>query len=309
MSKTVAIVGAGNVAKYFVEELRRDGKHNIIVISRAPREWFVNAGVELRISDYSTASILEHIQDAEVLVSLIHDNSSFYNEVHIAMLEACKLSKKCKQFIPSEMGGDIEKFPDHPGFYVPTHGAIRKVLEQQNEIEYTLFNIGWFMDYFVPADRTYMGSLPVIFPLDLKENTLRIAGTGDEPLSFTSARDVAKALVKLVDTKTPWEKYIYTSGETTTWHKVATLYEKIKGVKLAITYKSEEEVQKDINTHKDDSDPKLLWLGFMDMWNATGAAGVPTEKVHLHREKYFKGVHFRDITEFIKAAEGTTGAV
>jgi len=77
-----------------------------------------------------------------------------------------------------------------------------------------------------------------LFPLDLKENTLRIAGTGNETITFTAAREAAKALVKLIDTATPWEKYCYMSGETTTWHKVASLYESIKGVKLAVTYKA-----------------------------------------------------------------------
>lgn len=119
MSKTVAIAGAGNVAKFLVEELKKAGHNKIIVLSRAvcyfslyllgtycavkPRDWFVKAGVDLRITDYTTNSILSHIQDADVLVSLLHDNSSFYNEAHVAMLEACKLSPKCKHFIPSEM--------------------------------------------------------------------------------------------------------------------------------------------------------------------------------------------------------------
>jgi len=292
-----------------VEELNKAGNYKIIVLSRAPRDWFVARGVELRITDYTTESILSQIQDADVLVSLLHDNSQFYNEAHLAMIEACRLSKKCKRFIPSEMGGDIESFPQHPLFYVPTHGAIRKVLEQQTDLEYTLFNIGWFMDYFIPENRTYMTPLGVVFPLNLQENTLRIAGTGNEPISFTAARGAGKALVKLIETNKPWEKYIYVAGETTTWNKVVSLYERIKGVKLTVTYKSIDEVQRDIDVHKNDADPKLLWLAFMDMWNATGAAGVPTEKVNQHREKYFKDIHFRGIEDLIREAENTSNTV
>jgi nucleoside-diphosphate-sugar epimerase len=71
-------------------------------------------------------------------------------------------------------------------------------LAAQSEIEYTLFNIGWFMDYFIPTKNSYMKSIIPVWPLDLEKKTLRIAGTGEEKLSFTSARDAAKALVALV---------------------------------------------------------------------------------------------------------------
>jgi glutamyl-tRNA reductase len=36
-SKTVAIAGAGDVAKYLVEELLKEGRHKIVVLSRAVR--------------------------------------------------------------------------------------------------------------------------------------------------------------------------------------------------------------------------------------------------------------------------------
>ncbi len=35
MVKTVAIAGASDVAKYVVEELRKEGKHKVVVLSRA----------------------------------------------------------------------------------------------------------------------------------------------------------------------------------------------------------------------------------------------------------------------------------
>lgn len=106
------------------------------------------------------------------------------------------------------------------------------------------------------------------------------------------------------------------------------------GVKLTITYKSKVEVQHDIDVHSNDADPKLLWLAYMDMWNATGAAGVPagmclsllrlfctfhclfhtyaliiTDKVRQHREKYFKGIHFTTIEELIRKADSTDSSV
>jgi nucleoside-diphosphate-sugar epimerase len=220
------------------------------------------------------------------------------------MITACKTSPRCKRFIPSECGGDIEKYPQHPEFYIPTHGAIRKLLEEQNEIEYTLFNQGWFMDYFIPADRSYMKRILPVWPLDFEKETIRIPGTGEEPITFTSARDTGKALARLATSKIKWEKYIYVAGETTTWHNVVKLLEKIyPNKKLKITYKSLEELEQDRAKHLHDKDPTELWLAFMDLWNATGASAVPMNKVAEQRKKYFTDIHFSNIEEFIKTAE------
>jgi nucleoside-diphosphate-sugar epimerase len=303
---TVAVAGLGDVAKYVVEEFNAlSSSVKIVLLSRESRPWFnQQPNITFRLTDYSIASLTKHLADVDVLISLIHSNDHFYNDVHEAMIAACKASPRCKRFIPSECGGDIEKFPQHPEFYVPTHGAIRKLLEEQNEIEYTLFNQGWFMDYFIPGDRSYMKRILPVWPLDLEKETIRIPGTGEEPITFTSARDTGKALVRLATSNIKWEKYIYIAGETTTWHNVVKLIEKIyPDKKLKITYKSLEELEQDRAKHLYDEEPSELWLAFMDLWNATGASAVPMDKVEQQRQKYFTDIHFSNIEEFIRTAE------
>jgi nucleoside-diphosphate-sugar epimerase len=54
------------------------------------------------------------------------------------------------------------------------------------------------MDYFVPEKKSYMKALKGIWPLDLENWEAVIPGTGEERVGFTSARDVAKAFVKLI---------------------------------------------------------------------------------------------------------------
>jgi nucleoside-diphosphate-sugar epimerase len=303
---TIAVAGLGDVAKYVAEELNNlKLPLTIILLSRESRPWFdQQPNTIFRITDYSAASLTKHLDDVDVLISLIHSNDRFYNDAHEAMITACKASPRCKRFIPSECGGDIEKFPQHPEFYIPTHGAIRQLLEEQNEIEYTLFNQGWFMDYFIPANRSYLKRILPVWPLDLEKETIRIPGTGEEPIIFTSARDTGKALARLATTKTKWEKYTYIAGETTTWHQVVKLIEKIyPNKKLKITYKPIEELEQDRANHLHDKDPTELWLAFMDLWNATGASAVPMEKVEQQKKKYFDNIHFSNIEEFIKTAE------
>jgi swainsonine biosynthesis oxidoreductase SwnR len=123
--------------------------------------------------------------------------------LHRGFLNACSRSHHCKRFIPSEWAGDIEKYPHLPGAYGKTRAPFREILQQhqphgQGDVEWTLFNNGWFMDYFVGEDRSYMKYLPGEYPITLKTWDYVVRGTGDEPQSWTCGRDVAKAVAELL---------------------------------------------------------------------------------------------------------------
>ncbi|KAJ8081746.1 hypothetical protein PM082_007592 [Marasmius tenuissimus] len=222
-SQVVVIAGASDLAKYFVEELVAHGKRQIVLLSRAvsispnkrccrrthqfltqKRDWFSDRPeVTTHITDYSLESIqsILNTTKATVLFSFLHSNdTAMYNTAHSAMLEACKSSSTCKRFVPSEYGGNLETYPLLPRFYAPTHAEFRKELERNaGDVEWTLVNIGWFMDYFAPVGKSYMKPLHPVWPLNLEKWEVVILGTGDEPIAWTSARDVAKALVRLID--------------------------------------------------------------------------------------------------------------
>lgn len=304
--KTVAIAGAGDVAKYLVEELARTN-HRTVILSRANRDWFVNQQVEIRITDYTEASLTPLLKDVDVLISLLHDNSDFYNKAHLAMIAASNMSPRCKRFIPSECGGNIEDYPQHPLFYVPTHGAIREVLASQSDLEYTLFNLGWFMDYFIPSDKTYMKPLPGIWPLDLEQKTLRILGSGDEPVTFTAARDAARALTHLVDVP-DWPKYTYVAGETTTWNQVLRKMEKRFQTNFEVSRRSQDEIERSIDSF-DDGDISSLWLDYMDLWNATGAAGLPFDKTQQQKSTMFNKLKTMSIENLMDKAAASNSVV
>jgi nucleoside-diphosphate-sugar epimerase len=310
MSKTIVIAGAGDVAKYLIEELllvQKKYNYKIILLSRARRDWFTEKkNIEIRITDYTLESLEPLLKDVDVLITLLHDNSQFYVDAHVALIEACKRSPRCKRMIPSECGGDIEQFPNHPLFYVPTHVVVREILAQQTELEYTLFNLGWFMDYFIPENKSYMKRLPGVWPLD--ENSIRILGTGDEPVTFTSARNVAQAMVTLVQVD-KWEVYTYVEGETTTWNRVKEYLEKKTGKMLTVIHRPLADIQSALTRYANDSDKKELWLACMDLWNALGAAAVPQEKTRRQRQQYFADIDFYTIERLIDAAEKIDGVV
>ena len=305
---TVALAGAGDLAKYLVEELISSGKYNIIVLSRAERPWFMRPEVSLHVTDYSRESMLSILDDtsAIVLFSFLHSNDpAHYNVYHENMLSACTASKSCKRFVPSEYGGDIDHFPNLPRFYEPTHAAFREVLKQQSEVEWTLVNQGWFMDYFVPDEKTYMKNLYPIWPLNVSDGGWKatVLGSGDEKVAWTCARDVGKALVRLIETK-EWDRHIYLAGEISTWKEAIRILEEHKGRDFEKDSKSTEQIMANLAKHANDEDPtKGLWLAYMDEWNVTGASAPPRERVEEQKQKYFKGIHFRGVKEALKDAE------
>ncbi|KAL0062103.1 hypothetical protein AAF712_011030 [Marasmius tenuissimus] len=311
-SQVVVIAGASDLAKYFVEELVAHGKRQIVLLSRAKRDWFSDRPeVTTHITDYSLESIqsILNTTKATVLFSFLHSNdTAMYNTAHSAMLEACKSSSTCKRFVPSEYGGNLETYPLLPRFYAPTHAEFRKELERNaGDVEWTLVNIGWFMDYFAPVGKSYMKPLHPVWPLNLEKWEVVILGTGDEPIAWTSARDVAKALVRLIDCN-DWEKHTYLCGELGSWNKAIRQVEDYYGPRwgdgpMKKTRRSAAEVETALTEHASDEDPSSLWKAYMDEWNVTGASAVPWDIVMRQRERYFDGIGFRSIQQLMKDAE------
>ena len=71
------------------------------------------------------------------------------------------------------------------------------MLRAQTDVEWTLFNVGWLADYFLPAGKSFMAPIKDKFPIDVDGWSACIRGTGDEVQSWTAARDVGKAVVEL----------------------------------------------------------------------------------------------------------------
>ncbi|TRM66250.1 hypothetical protein BD626DRAFT_487180 [Schizophyllum amplum] len=302
--KTVAIAGAGDVAKFLVEELEHANAFNIIVLTRGERPWFSERpSVTVRLTDYTTDSVRAILDDTNAVIffSFIHDNSSFYVTAHEAFLAACRASRSCKRFVPSECGGDLDAHPDKPRFYISTHGAVREVLRTQDEVEWTSLNGGWFMDYVLPPEMSHMKCIVPVWPLDLKTGHVVVPGTGEEPIGLTAARDLARAAVKLVDAP-KWDPITYVCGENTTWNKLIQDVERFYKRKFEVSYLPIDEIKTALEVHKNDDDPSQLWKAFMDEWNYTGASALPWPKVEAQRRTLFPDVQFRTVRQLLEDA-------
>ena len=220
--QVIALCSVGSLGKYLCDELLTDGRYTFVVISRqvSPRlrelvsshllidavksnkgAFFEQRDIDVRTSDYSTDSVLQILNETNASTFISFNNSAdqTFVTLHCAFLEACHKSKNCKRFIPSEFAGNIDDFPLFPSFFRTSRVPFRQILEQQKSVEWTIFNNGWLMDYFLTEDKTYMPSIPDEFPIDPNNWKACIRGTGDQLQSFTSARDIAKALIMLLN--------------------------------------------------------------------------------------------------------------
>lgn len=160
------------------------------------------------MTDYSESSVLSVLEatGAKALISFLNFDNENNADFHLSLLSACHRSEFCKRFIPSEWAGNIDSLPHLPAFYNRTREPFRKELRSGKfpDVEWTLFNNGWLMDYFLPPNKTRVRPVPDFFPVDPSGWRAFIRGSGDEIQSWTCARDIAKAVVELLATADKW---------------------------------------------------------------------------------------------------------
>jgi nucleoside-diphosphate-sugar epimerase len=80
---------------------------------------------------------------------------------------------------------------------------------------------------------------------DLENKTATIVGNGNEKVSWTSGRDTAKAMEKLIRIpKGEWEPHIYVGGEISSWNEAMKVVEKFYGTLQSSSINVDIEFQK-----------------------------------------------------------------
>ncbi|KAG7395742.1 hypothetical protein PHYBOEH_003272 [Phytophthora boehmeriae] len=300
----VAVVGTGGFGKYFVDELTAAGLE-VVVLTRSHKAFLDNklGVVEQRITDYSSVpQLVELLTDCDALVSATSDlagNSSVAS--NLALIEACKQTPKCKRFIPSGYGSNVEDFREDSESSFRHEETVRDALKQQNELEWTAICIGWVMDYIVPSVNRYHPDLGPMFPLDLNTKTMTIPGTGNEVFSITSARDIAKAIAQLLKSPNKWRPYTYVQGVETTWLQLADIVRTAGGIPdLKVSFESIDEVRSTL-TKKTSFMSRLT--ADLKLTVPLGVLKFDQAKVQRDRDEFFPNIHFRTPEELLEAVK------
>jgi hypothetical protein len=102
-----------------------------------------------------------------------------------------------------------------------------KALEK-TDLEWTQFQNGYFMDYYgMPYVESNLK--PLTFVLDIAHKAASIPGTGNETMTFTYTKDLAKFVVAALDLQN-WTYPMVCYSDKSTWNKAVKLAEEYRGV-------------------------------------------------------------------------------
>ena len=97
----------------------------------------------------------------------------------------------------------------------------------KTDLEYTLFSIGFFMDYLaMPKFKSYL--TPIVVVLDIQNRCAGIPGSGNTPVIFTTTKDMGKFVVASVGLE-KWNKQSLIVGDRKSWNEVLAIAEKVTG--------------------------------------------------------------------------------
>ncbi|KAK6444207.1 phenylcoumaran benzylic ether reductase [Trichoderma asperellum] len=114
---------------------------------------------------------------------------------------------------------------------------------RQTDLEWTRFHVGYFLDYYgMPHIETHLPA-PFAFVFDIPNKMAAIPGTGDDLISLTYTRDVAKFVVKALDLP-KWEEETFCYSDKVTWNQVLKLAEEATGSKFNVVYEDLEKLEK-----------------------------------------------------------------
>ncbi|ODQ68894.1 hypothetical protein LIPSTDRAFT_76651 [Lipomyces starkeyi NRRL Y-11557] len=118
-------------------------------------------------------------------------------------------------------------------------------------LEYTRFVNGFFMDYWgMPHISSNLW--PYTWAIDVLNGKPAIPGSGEDILSLTYSVDVARFVVRSLDSEN-WPEYSIVVGDDVNFNQLLRLAEKVRGLKFDVSYDSVEKLRNGEATLLSDS--------------------------------------------------------
>ncbi|KAJ3547403.1 hypothetical protein NM208_g1534 [Fusarium decemcellulare] len=241
----VAIAGGtGGVGRTIADALRNEPAHKTIILTRGAQP---TNGIELGLPvievDYddieSLRAVLEH-HEVHTVISALAMHVIGVGESQLNLIKAADSSGPTKRFVTSTWAvrPSTEYLSQLPhGFqHIDAYAQLAEA-----ELEWTAFNLGWFLEYYgMPHVDTYIPQ--TTFVVDMANNRAAIPGDGEQAMTFTYSKDVAKYVVAALDLP-QWERDTYIIGDKMTWNKFVKLAQDAKGEEFIVVYDSIEKLR------------------------------------------------------------------
>ena len=102
------------------------------------------------------------------------------------------------------------------------------LLRQQPNLSYTVVYNGYFMDYFgMPHCESFM--LPETPFIDIAARKAAIPGSGNDLVTWTYTKDVARYVLELVRSEDPWPAETLIEGDKASLNEVLAIAEQARG--------------------------------------------------------------------------------
>ncbi|KAF7536525.1 hypothetical protein G7Z17_g13033 [Cylindrodendrum hubeiense] len=291
----VALAGLGDVSKYLMEELPKEG-HEVIALTRSLKP---HVTLEQRVTDYSVADLKRQLVDCDAVVSAITIHAPEFASIHLALLEACNESPGCKRFLPSVWAGNYKEVSDQPLYAGEDLLPILDALRGQKEVNWTFFCQGWMVDYILPSNQRYLADFGERWVQNYQTKVFTLYGNGSQKVDFTSARDTAHAVAILLNNDPgTWEEFTCISGQQMTWRE---LWEFIKAREPEYTVQKKSLAESIKKFIAKESNQKVA-AAMYEVMGHSEALAFPEGKVEQHRKKYFKRMKFRTPAELYDEA-------
>ncbi|CAO1599666.1 hypothetical protein XANCAGTX0491_003381 [Xanthoria calcicola] len=234
--------GTGGLGRTLVDELCQDNAHSVFVLSRKSQLSFeAPENVHCLATDYKSVPQLQNILESNQIHTVISTLNPPTPEVQSAqsnLIQAAAQGGTAKRFVPSEWG--IDYFTDDEHIPLPWKTVKQQAiaeLDKYPDLEYTMVHNGYFMDYYgMPHCHSHM--LAEIPYVDIAAAEAAIPGSGNDKVTFTYTKDVAKFVRKLVESNDKWPPRTFIAGDMVTFHEIVEAAEQARGLKFDVVHDS-----------------------------------------------------------------------
>ncbi|KAI4948172.1 hypothetical protein J4E91_006166 [Alternaria rosae] len=244
---TVAVAGGtGGIGRTIVEELVRQGKHEVFILSRKASKLSGLESVPVLETNYDDVASMKDLikkHNIEIVISALRLFDKAGADSQMNLIRAAIDAGNVKRFMPSEYGvnysqpGILDVYPSAK-WWLDAADLLRS-----SHIDFTRVFLGWYSDYFaMPHVKSNMK--PFNYALDFKNRKAVLPGDGNSAVSFMHSTDVAKYIVAMLDEQKKWPELSPLATDSLTWKKAVEMAEKITGTKWDVTYDTIENLEK-----------------------------------------------------------------
>ncbi|KND90003.1 hypothetical protein TOPH_05289 [Tolypocladium ophioglossoides CBS 100239] len=267
MVKIAIAAGSGNVAQEIIDVLVATKKHEILLLSRKARD--VTAEIRADVTWVHTnyedpQKLAEILHGVHTVLSFIVVHSDTDNKSQKHLIDAA-VEAGVKRFAPSEWASQLRNClltahrssfehmswfngkaeireylkmlnKDNKNRVASTIGELDKSANVYLEVlEYSLFQPGFFWNYFTYPYKTSNHVAPIETPIDFNtRRALMVDGSDDSRITLTTVQDIANIVARAVEYDGEWPVVGGIKGTELTMGQLIALGENIRGGHFAV---------------------------------------------------------------------------